>query len=77
MKKAADFEELGVEAKKSLAESLPDELLTRGKLEIGELGIDELEAGKLEVGKLEAATPAIALVENSATSDDTRQASEL
>lgn len=49
IKKAADFEELGVEAKKSLSESLPDELLTRGKLEIGEL---------------EAPAPAIALVEN-------------
>ena len=63
MKKAADFEELGVEAKKALAESLPDELLTRGKLEIGELDI----------------APAIALVENNetATSRETRQASEL
>lgn len=52
IKKAADFEELGVEAKKSLSESLPDELLTRGKLEIGEL---------------EAPAPAIALVENTET----------
>lgn len=52
IKKAADFEELGVEAKKALSESLPDELLTRGKLEIGEL---------------EAPAPAIALVENTET----------
>ena len=53
IKKAADFEELGVEAKKSLSESLPDELLTRGKLEIGELDIP---------------SPAIALLENTETS---------
>ena len=52
IKKAADFEELGVEAKKALSESLPDELLTRGKLEIGEL---------------ESPAPAIALVENTET----------
>ena len=50
IKKATDFEELGVEAKKALSESLPDELLTRGKLEIGEL----------ETGEIEAPTPAIA-----------------
>ena len=52
IKKAADFEELGVEAKKSLSESLPDELLARGKLEIGEL---------------ESTAPVIALVENTET----------
>ena len=55
IKKATDFEELGVEAKKALSESLPDELLTRGKLEIG-----ELDTGELETGEIEAPTPAIA-----------------
>ena len=56
IKKATDFEELGVEAKKALSESLPDELLTRSKLEIG-----ELDTGKLDTGEIEAPPPAIAL----------------